>query len=208
MRPYGIRTLAVPLLLLAMTGAARAADLCAALAIPPELGLSCTASTDPQPSATPQPIATVRPDSSIFAAFTGLTVRGVPASEDTSDQAAWLRRQVTYDLSGVGKWFGDLANDPDMPAPDTSLRRSLEDTGLMIGTLGDLPLSGCGTPDLGTVRADLTCKWSTAGVQLQMLVRLVGAGDRRYAIRAWSMNERRFDQLTALANGFDPAKAR
>lgn len=200
--------LAAPLVLLAMAGTAQATDLCAALTIPSELGLSCTASTDPQPSATPQPLATVRPESSIFAAFTGLTVRGVPASEDTSDRAAWLRRQVTYDLSGVGKWFGDLANDPDMPVPDASLRRSLEDTGMTIGALGDLPLTGCGAPDLGAARADLTCRWSTAGVQLQMLVRLVGSGDHRYAIRAWSMNERRFDQLTALANGFDPAKAR
>jgi len=189
-------------LLLGWTQPAQAA-ICPAIPIPEELGLTCT--DRPGDAFTP-PSASIAPQASLFSAFTGLTIRLLPADEDTSDQAAWLQRQVTVDLSGLGSFFTGLADDPDLPGQDGDLARRLEDTGSTIASLGALPLSGCGEPELGPERSDLECHWDSSGFGLAMQVRLVVHGKERYALRAWSMNDRRFLQLQALANGFDPAK--
>jgi hypothetical protein len=181
------------------------AAICPAIPIPPELGLTCTEASG---SAVTPPSATISPESSLFSAFTGLTIRRLPADEKTDDVKAWLERQVTVDLSGLGSFFSGLADDPDLPIQNDDLAQSLEDTGSKIASLGDLPLSGCGDPDIEAQRADLVCHWDTGGIGLDMQVRLVTFGAERYALRAWSMNDRRFQQLQALANGFDPAKVR
>lgn len=182
-----------------------AAAICPAIPVPPELGLTCT--EQPGNAFTP-PSATIAPESSLFSAFTGLTIRHLPPDEKTDDVTAWLQRQVTLDLSGLGSFFSGLADDPDLPVRNDGLAQSLEETGSMISSLGDLPLSGCGDPQISTSKADLTCQWDTSGMGLSMQVRLVSHQGDRYALRAWSMNDRRFRQLQALANGFDPARVR
>jgi hypothetical protein len=181
------------------------AAICPAIPIPPELGLSCT---EEGGSAVTPPSATISPESSLFSAFTGLTIRRLSADEKTDDVKAWLEQQVTVDLSGLGSFFSGLADDPDLPVQNDDLAQSLKDTGSTIASLGSLPLSECGEPEIGTERADLVCHWTSGGVGLDMQVRLVTFGAERYALRAWSMNNRRFQQLQALANGFDPAKVR
>jgi hypothetical protein len=198
------RFLVAALLLLGVALPAQAA-ICPAIPIPPELNLTCT--EQPGSAVTP-PSATISPEASLFSAFTGLSIRHLPADEKTDDVKAWLERQVTVDLSGLGSFFSGLADDPDLPVQNDDLARSLEDTGSMISSLGDLPLSGCGDPDIEAQQADLVCHWDTSGVGLDMQVRLVTFGAERYALRAWSMNDRRFQQLQALMNGFDPAKVR
>jgi hypothetical protein len=193
------------LLVLLGTAPAAQAAICPAVTIPAELGLKCW---DNPGTATLPPSATISPQSSLFGAFTGLTIRKLAPDEATDDPTAWLQRQVTYDLSGLGSFFSGLAHDPDLPVQDDGLVRSLENMGLAIGSLGDLPLSGCGEPDISTGKADLVCHWDTVGAGLDMQVRLVTHGGERYGLRAWSMNDRRFQQMQALANGFDPARVR
>ena len=182
-----------------------AAAICPAIPVPSELGLECT---DESGNAVTPPSATIAPEDSLFSAFTGLTVRRLPRDENTSDTNAWLQKQVTIDLSGLGSFFSDLAENPDLPVQNDRLAQSLEDTGSMISSLGNLPLSGCGTPEIGVAKSDLTCHWDTSGLGLDMQVRLVEADGQRYALRAWSMNDRRFRQLQALMNGFEPSRVR
>ena len=190
-------------LMLALSPTIARASVCGAIPVPPELGLECI--DEPGNAVTP-PSATISPETSLFSAFTGLTIRRLPQSEDSHDPQDWLRRQVTLDLSGLGSFFSDLAENPDLPAQNDGLAQSLEETGSTISSLGNLPLSGCGTAEIGPAKSDLTCHWDTGGLGLDMRVRLVTAGDQRYALRAWSMNDRRFMQLQALMNGFDPDK--
>ena len=181
------------------------AAICPAVSLPPELELTCK--DYPGTSSTP-PSATISPARSLFSAFTGLTIWQLPPEEETDDVERWLQQQVTYDLSGLGSFFSSLARDPDLPVQDDRLTRSLENTGLAIGSLGDLPLSGCQEPEVRPGMGDMVCHWDLAGSGLDMKIRLVTFGSQRYGLRAWSMNERRFRQLLALTNGFDPAKVR
>ncbi|WP_027134744.1 hypothetical protein [Geminicoccus roseus] len=197
------RSLALVLLAVALAPLPAQAAICPAIPLPPELGLTCT--EKPGDAFTP-PSATISPEGSLFSAFTGLTIRKLGKDEQIDDVPAWLRQQVTVDLSGLGSFFSGLADDPDLPVQNDGLAQSLEDTGAMISSLGDLPLSGCGEPELGSSQSDLVCHWDTSGLGLDMQVRLVDTGTDRYALRAWSMNDRRFRQLQALANGFDPAR--
>jgi hypothetical protein len=201
-RRQAARLACAAVLAMAATLPAQAA-ICPAIPIPPELELDCT--EQPGNAVTP-PSATISPQSSLFTAFTGLTIRVLPKDEKTDDVTQWLQQQVTYDLSGLGSFFSGLADDPDLPVQNDDLARSLENTGLMIGSLGDLPLRGCGDPKISSGKADLVCHWDTGNIGLEMQVRLVTFGAERYALRAWSMNDRRFQQLQALLNGFDPAK--
>jgi hypothetical protein len=196
-------SLALVLLACGLVPISAEAAICPAIPIPPELGLTCT--ENPGDAFTP-PSATISPEGSLFSAFTGLTVRKLGKDEKIDDVTDWLQQQVTVDLSGLGSFFSGLADDPDLPVQNDALAQSLEDTGTMIKSLGDLPLSGCGEPDLGPRQSDLVCHWDASGLGLDMQVRLVDTGTDRYALRAWSMNDRRFRQLQALANGFDPAR--
>jgi hypothetical protein len=200
-----LRSLILAGLLTILGSLPSAAAICPAVELPSELRLTCT--DYPGTVATP-PSAAIMPASSLFSAFTGLTIRVLPADEKTEDVERWLQEQVTYDLSGLGSFFSGLANDPDLPVQDGRLARSLEDAGLALGSLGDLPLSGCETPDVRLGRGDMACHWDLAGTGLDMQVRLVTYGNVRYGLRAWSMNERRFRQMQALINGFDPARVR
>ena len=200
-----LRSLTIASLLTILGSLPAAAAICPAVDLPSELRLTCT---DYPGTGTTPPSAAIMPASSLFSAFTGLTIRILSADEKTDDVERWLQEQVTYDLSGLGSFFSGLANDPDLPVQDDRVARSLEDTGLALGSLGDLPLSGCETPDLRPGHGDMVCHWDLVGTELDMQVRLVTYGNVRYGLRAWSMNERRFRQMQALANGFDPARAR
>jgi hypothetical protein len=200
-----LRSLALAGLLAFLGTLPAAAQICPAVELPPELRLTCT---DYPGTGTTLPSAAIMPASSLFSAFTGLTIRILPEEEKTEDVERWLQEQVTYDLSGLGSFFSGLANDPDLPVQDGRLARTLEDTGLALGSLGDLPLSGCETPDVRPGRGDMTCHWDLVGTGLDMQIRLVTYGNVRYGLRAWSMNERRFRQMQALVNGFDPARVR
>ena len=178
---------------------ARAAGgLCAELFVPEGYELGCTLESDPGGDLA----AVVRPTDSAFGPLSELTVRRV--EEPVEDPAAWLREQLTLDLSPVDAALQDLARDPDSPITGTPLAERLQDWRELLDSAAALPLSGCDEP---TRRAggevwEMACDWELGPLRQYMRFRLVERAGERYAIRIRTMNEQRLRHLVAIANSF------
>jgi hypothetical protein len=91
-------------------------DLCARLSVPEGAGLGCTVRSDP---ATAGLAAVVQPTDSDFAPLSELTLERV--EEPVDDPGAWLREQLTLDLSPVDAALDELIRGADSPITGTPL---------------------------------------------------------------------------------------
>lgn len=198
----------VGLLLLAATpGAAGPADpaaLCAALAIPEELGLLC----EPAPGG--QPAVTVRPSAGGFAALSRLSVRRLEPERSAdalawSDPGAWLERQMTLDTAGFAAALRRLADDPDSPLAGEGTRSAVETLLGAVDRLGRLALAACESPALRRDgRHVMSCRFTAGGFGLLLELQLLRSGEERWAIALRTMNEQRLRHFQALAGAFAP----
>jgi hypothetical protein len=185
-------------------GPADPAALCAALAIPDELGLVC------EPAVTGQPAVTVRPDGGGFAALSRLTVRRLDRASAAdalawSDPGAWLERQMTLDTAGFAAALRRLADDPDSPLAGEGTRTAVETLLGAVDRLGRLALTACESPALRRDgRHVMSCRFTAGGFGLLLDLQLLKSGDDRWAVALRTMNEQRLRHFQALAGAFAP----
>jgi len=188
---------------LAWTGVAdpatAAGDLCARLFMPEGYELGCTLEPDPSGGG---PAAVVRPTESAFGPLSELTLRRV--EEPVDDPAAWLRDQLTLDLTQVDSALQELTRDADSPLTGTPLAAQLREWREFLDSAAALPLAGCGEPAhrAGVDAWEMACDWELGPLHQYMTFRLVERAGERYAIRIRTMNPQRLRHLTAIANSF------
>jgi len=190
--------LALAATLLALPSALQAAP-CDALPVPAELGLACTADVTGW--------AEVTPSEGLWSALSRLEVRELDRVEEPlawSEPASWLRRQVTYDLTGLVERLVTRVNDPDSPFGNSAIDTTLAGIADTITGWAKVAEAGCVDDPGRAERTGLTCRWEAGPLALGMILRVVADGERRFAIRAYAMNERRLRHFTAIANGFRP----
>ena len=188
---------------LACAGAAAWAQptsaLCAPLTVPDGLELDCILQSD---STSAGPAAVVRPTDSDFAPLSELRLRRV--EETIEDPAAWLREQLTLDLTPLDAAIDELIHGPDSPITGTPLADQLQSWRGLLGSAAALPLAGCRDP----VRLardetwEMACEWEVGPLRQFMRFRLIERDGERYAIRIRTMNEQRLRHLVAIANSF------
>lgn len=188
---------------LACAGAAAWAQptsaLCARLTVPDGLELDCILQSD---STSAGPAAVVRPTDSDFAPLSELRLRRV--EETIEDPAAWLREQLTLDLTPLDAAIDELIHGPDSPITGTPLADQLQSWRGLLGSAAALPLAGCRDP----VRLardetwEMACEWEVGPLRQYMRFRLIERDGERYAIRIRTMNEQRLRHLVAIANSF------
>jgi hypothetical protein len=175
-------------------------DLCARLSVPEGAGLGCTVRSDP---ATAGPAAVVQPTDSDFAPLSELTLERV--EEPVDDPGAWLREQLTLDLSPVDAALDELIRGADSPITGTPLAEQLQTWRALLGSAAKLPLTGCGDPVrlAGGLKAwEMACEWEFGPLRQYMRFRLAERAGDHYAIRIRTMNEQRLRHLVAIANSF------
>lgn len=193
----------IGLICLACAGAAAWAQptsaLCARLTVPDGLELDCILQSD---STSAGPAAVVRPTDSDFAPLSELRLRRV--EETIEDPAAWLREQLTLDLTPLDAAIDELIHGPDSPITGTPLADQLQSWRGLLGSAAALPLAGCRDP----VRLardetwEMACEWEVGPLRQYMRFRLIERDGERYAIRIRTMNEQRLRHLVAIANSF------
>jgi hypothetical protein len=173
--------------------------LCARLSVPAGLQLDCVVRSDPAGAGL---AAVVQPTDSEFGPLSEL--RLVPVEEAIDDTAAWLREQLTLDLTPLDAAIEELTQGPDSPITGTPLADQLQSWRGLLGSAATLPLAGCRDP----VRLardetwEMGCEWEVGPLRQYMRFRLVERDGERYAIRIRTMNEQRLRHLVAIANSF------
>ena len=173
--------------------------LCARLTVPEGLELDCVVQSD---AAGAGVAAVVRPTDSEFGPLSELQLRRVEEAID--DPAAWLREQLTLDLTPLDAAIDELIHGPDSPITGTPLAQQLQSWRGLIGSAATLPLAGCRDP----VRLardeiwEMVCEWEVGSLRQFMRFRLIERDGERYAIRIRTMNEQRLRHLVAIANSF------
>ena len=173
--------------------------LCARLTVPEGLELDCVVQSD---AAGAGIAAVVRPTGSEFGPLSELQLRRVEEAID--DPAAWLREQLTLDLTPLDAAIDELIHGPDSPITGTPLAQQLQSWRGLLGSAATLPLAGCRDP----VRLardeiwDMVCEWEVGSLRQFMRFRLIERDGERYAIRIRTMNEQRLRHLVAIANSF------
>jgi hypothetical protein len=173
--------------------------LCARLTVPEGLELDCVLQSDPAGAGL---AAVVRPTDGNFAPLSELRLRRV--EEPIEDPAAWLREQLTLDLSPLDSALGELIQGPDSPITGTPLAEHLESWRGLLGSAASLPLAGCEDP-VRLARGktwEMACEWEVGPLRQYMRFRLIERDAERYAIRIRTMNEQRLRHLVAIANSF------
>lgn len=190
--------LASGLLVAAPPAGAATSDPCELLLVPDGYQLSCTVRRGIDED---EWRLVVRPVAGAFAALSELSVE--PVEETIDDRDAWLREQLSFDLSGFEDVVRELAESDDSPVADQQFVDSLEAWLGMLASFAEMPLQGCAEPSAAPGDArELTCEWRLGPFRQYLLTRLVEHDDRVYAIRIRAMNERRLRHLVAIANSF------
>lgn len=179
---------------------AGAADLCDALDVPAGSGLACRE----EAGGPDGPRAVVRPEGGPFAGASELEVWRV--AEPVADPDAWLRRQVTFDLSGLAGVVRGLVASPDSPFTAPEFRDGAASFARSIESLGRLPLEGCAPPRVTGGARELRCVWRAGPVEQGYVVRLIDAADGAYATAVRAVNPKRLAELEAIAASFAPAR--
>ena len=144
----------------------------------------------------------MRPTDSEFGPLSELQLRRVEEAID--DPAAWLREQLTLDLTPLDAAIDELIHGPDSPITGTPLAQQLQSWRGLLGSAATLPLTGCRDP----VRLardetwEMVCEWEVGSLRQFMRFRLIERDGERYAIRIRTMNEQRLRHLVAIANSF------
>jgi hypothetical protein len=173
--------------------------LCARLTVPEGLELDCVLESE---AAGAGAAAVVRPTHSEFAPLSELRLRRV--EEPIEDPAAWLREQLTLDLTPLDSALAELTHGPDSPITGTPLADQLQSWRGLLGSAATLPLAGCDDP-VRLARQDvweMACEWEVGPLRQFMRFRLIDRDGERYAIRIRTMNEQRLRHLVAIANSF------
>ena len=103
--------------------------------------------------------AVVRPTDSEFGPLSELQLRRVEEAID--DPAAWLREQLTLDLTPLDAAIDELIHGPDSPITGTPLAQQLQSWRGLLGSAATLPLAGCRDPYAS--RATRPGRWSVSG---------------------------------------------
>ena len=147
--------------------------------------------------------AVVQPTDSAFAPLSELRLRRIEEAVD--DPAAWLRDQLTLDLTPLDAAIDELIRGPDSPITGTPLAEQLQSWRGLMGSAASLPLAGCArarAPRAATTPG----RWAASGRSGRsasiMRLRLIERDGERYAVRIRTMNERRMRHLVAIANSF------
>ena len=125
--------------------------------MPDGAGLACMVRSDPAGSGL---AAVVQPTDSDFGPLSELTLRRV--EEPVEDPAAWLRQQLTLDLSPVDAALDELIHGADSPITGTPLAEQLQSWRGLLGAAATLPLTGCGDPRVWPA-APTPGKWRASG---------------------------------------------
>jgi hypothetical protein len=189
--------------LLAVAGPASAQDLCAAITIPAPIGLACT------PSSTPGEVA-VAPVSGTFALLSRMGLRPLErAGADAlawTDPAGWLRAQVTPDTAALTEPLEGAVDDPDSPFTGPRGSEALDTIRRALAGVSALALSACEDPaPIAPEAWQMRCRYTTDGLGLSMVLRLVADGEQRWAITMRAANEQRLRHFEAIANSFQPS---
>lgn len=201
-----------PLLVLAgMVASAQpgeALDPCAALFVPDGYDLTC----EREDGADIASGARIDPTESGFGVLNRLTVARI--EDDIDEPRAWLRRQVTIDVSGLQETAEDLLRSARNPLAETGLNEALLGLVEGIGALAEWPLRGCEEPvALGPEHGEafeIRCLWGTGPAQQQLAHRLVTDEDgTRWLLTMRASSDRRMRHFQAIANEFsDPRPER
>jgi hypothetical protein len=178
----------------APAAAAAPADPCALLFVPPGYQLSCTE----HQAAGDDWRLVVRPENSPFGELSELSLE--PVEEPVEDPRAWLRDQLSLDLTGLEDAVRALAENDDSPLADARITASLEAWLGMMSSFAEWPLESCVEPSSMSGGAGLACDWTLGPFHQHLVTRLVERGGQRYMVRIRAMNERRLRHLVAIAN--------
>jgi hypothetical protein len=175
------------------------AALCARLTVPDGLELDCIVQSD---AAGDGVAAVVRPTASEFGPLSELQLRRVEEAID--DPTAWLREQLTLDLTPLDAAIDELIHGPDSPITGTPLAQQLQSWRGLLGSAATLPLAGCRDPArlARDETWEMVCEWEVGSLRQFMRFRLIERDGERYAIRIRTMNEQRLRHLVAIANSF------
>jgi hypothetical protein len=193
MRPLALAAL---LPFLAVRPAA-ATELCDRLSVPEGYKLVCE--TQVEDGHRSQRVI-VRPTASAVP-LAELTLRQLDKAEQPlawQDPELWLNEQVSVDLSSITSL---LRASETGPLAHPIARATVDGLITMLAGWSQLPRQAC-TPDNRPGRYQLRCDWGIAPLALRSTLRLVPAGDERYAISFWAADERELRHLEAIANSF------
>ncbi len=122
------------------------------------------------------------------------------------DPAGWLRAQMTPDTSHLSEALGGLAEDPDSPFTGDQASSAIESLKRAMAGVSALALSACEEPlPDGPDHWQMRCSYAADGLGLSVLLRLVAAGDERWAIMMRAANQQRLRHFEAIANSFQPS---
>jgi len=196
------RTTILALAALALLGGRAPASesaLCERLFVPEGYALDCSIQGGPEQDGW---VLTVHPVEGAFAPLSELTIR--PVKEPVADPPAWLREQLTLDMSSFDATLEDLLHGADSPLADTPLVGQLESWRGLLRQAAGWPLAGCDEPESLADGASwrMACQWEVGPLRQFMALRLIEADGERYAVRIRAMNEHRMRHLVAIANSF------
>ena len=196
------RSMALALLVLALLGGPASATedaLCERLFVPEGYSLDCSVRSGPGQE---DWVLSVHPDEGTFAPLSELTIR--PVTEPVPDPKAWLREQLTLDVTSFDATLEELLHGADSPLADTPLVGQLESWRGFLRQAAGWPLAGCDEPESLADGASwrMECEWEVGPLRQFMAVRLIEADGERYAVRIRAMNEQRMRHLVAIANSF------
>lgn len=199
-----LRPLLASLSLLATPATAAELIVCMALTVPDQLGLGCRPAPELAPGA-----AVVAPVEGSFSALSRMVVRPLDrAGEDAlawSDPEAWLRKQMTIDTSSYADLLSGLAASPDSPFAGPGAQAALETFKTALSSVGRLALTACDDPAATAPgRWGMRCTFTAGGIGMFMHLRLVAAGEERWAVTMRAANEQRLRHFEAIANSFEP----
>jgi hypothetical protein len=152
--------------------------------------------------------AVVRPSSGgPVPALARLTLRPLSREEAPlawTDPARWLADQVVIDVSGVSGFLEGLGSSDVGPLAHPAAKATVDGLVTTLAGWSRLALEACTPAEGRPGRHELSCHWGVAPLALDMNLRLVEAGDRRYSISYWAADETRLRHLEAIANSFAP----
>ena len=195
------RSMFLALATLALLGGRAAASedtLCERLFVPEGYALDCSVQTA---VAEDDWLLKVHPVEGAFAPLSELSIR--PVREPVADPNAWLREQLTLDMSSFDATLEELLHGADSPLADTPIVGQLESWRSLLRQAAGWPLAGCDEPELADDDSwHMECAWELGPFRQYMALRLIEADGERYAVRIRAMNEQRMRHLVAIANSF------
>lgn len=194
------RLIALALLAVPTGPVAAADDFCPALAVPAELDLVCSTHIVAGQGSTE-----VRPTEGVLAGFDRIHIRRLDAPVD--DPAAWLRRQMTMDLSPWRDAVEGLAQHPDNPIKPEALAPLLDAFRRSMDQLSGLAARACDEPvEKSAGRWTMRCTYDAEVASAVVFLDLRLGDGLPVAAAFRAANPSRARQFEALLNGFDPAR--